>query len=568
MNACRVKAGLAEDELVLTDFMPEDDLVALYNMADLFVFPSKHEGFGLPPLEAMACGAPTLGANASSLPEVIGWNEALFDPYSPSDMANKISQALLDSDFRAKLKAHGIEQVKKFSWDASAVKAITALEGLHAQNASKPLIAYTTSTLLDSIAKIQSTPSATEKDLAHTANAIAFNTSLEAPRKLLIDVTELVRLDAKSGIQRVVRSILLALHQDTPAGYELCPIYFDGFRYLHAKSFMAMLTQQPKKVQRASFDEVAEFNQDDIYLGLDLNPGLTVKLEATYQHWLALGLQVYFVVYDILLVERPDWAPEEAATGLKEWLKVVSQVSTGLLCISESVADEVRLWLQHNPPARHQLPQIASFHLGADVENSAPSRGLPTNAAQTLKAIQNKTSFLTVGTLEPRKGHLQTLAAFELLWQQQIDVNLVIVGKKGWMVDALAERINTHAELGKRLFWLDGISDEYLGNIYKASACLVSASEGEGFGLPLIEAAKQGIPILARDLAVFREVAGNHAFYFKGLSADDLASAVKDWLSLHLRKQVPDSKLIPILTWAESAKQLVNKLPINTEKNH
>jgi hypothetical protein len=52
------------------------------------------------------------------------------------------------------------------------------------------------------------------------------------------------------------------------------------------------------------------------------------------------------------------------------------------------------------------------------------------------------------------------------------------------------------------------------------------------------------------------------------LSADDLASAVKDWLSLHLRKQVPDSKLIPILTWAESAKQLVNKLPINTEKNH
>ena len=171
--------------------------------------------------------------------------------------------------------------------------------------------------MLDSIAQIQSNPSATEKDLAHTANAIAFNTSLEAPKKLLIDVTELVRLDAKSGIQRVVRSILLALHQDTPPGYELCPIYFDGFRYLHAKSFMAMLTQQPKKVQRASFDEVAEFNQDDMYLGLDLNPGLTVKLEATYQHWRALGLQVYFVVYDILLVNRPDWAPEEAAVGLQ-----------------------------------------------------------------------------------------------------------------------------------------------------------------------------------------------------------------------------------------------------------
>ena len=564
MNACRLDAGLADDELVLTDFTPEDDLVALYNMADLFVFPSKHEGFGLPPLEAMACGAPTLGANASSLPEVIGWSEALFDPYSPSNMATKISQALLDPDFRIKLKAHGIEQVKKFSWDASAVKAIAALEGLHALNADKPVTSYPTASLLDSIAQIQSNPSATEKDLAHTANAIAFNTSLEAPKKLLVDVTELVRFDAKSGIQRVVRSILLALHQDTPSGYELCPIYFDGFRYLHAKSFMAALTQQPKKVQRASFDEVAEFNQDDVYLGLDLNPGLTVKLEQTYQHWRALGLQVYFVVYDILLVDRPDWAPEEAAVGLKNWLAAVSQVSTGLLCISESVANDLRLWLKNNPPKRHQLPHIASFHLGADVENSAPSSGMPQDALQILKAIKSKTSFLTVGTLEPRKGHLQTLAAFELLWEQQVDVNLVIVGKKGWLVEALADRISAHAELGKRLFWLDGISDEYLESIYQASACLVSASEGEGFGLPLIEAAKQGIPILARDLPVFREVAGDHAFYFKGLTTEDLTSAVKAWQQLHQRKQVPNSKLIPILTWAQSAAQLISQLPLKT----
>ena len=566
MNACRVNAGLAEDELVLTDFMPEDDLVALYNMADLFVFPSKHEGFGLPPLEAMACGAPTLGANASSLPEVIGWSEALFDPHSPNDMATKISQALLDTAFRAKLKAHGIEQVKKFSWDASAIKAIAALEDLHKQNATKPTTSYPTSSLLASIAQVKSTPSATEKDLAHTANAISFNTSLEATKKLLVDVTELVRFDAKSGIQRVVRSILLALHQDTPPGYELCPVYYDGFRYLHAKSFMAALTQQPKKVQRASFDEVAEFNQDDIYLGLDLNPGLTVKLQETYQHWRALGLQVYFVVYDILLVERPDWAPEEAATGLKAWLEAVSQVSTGLLCISESVAHEVRAWLKQNPPVRHHLPSISSFHLGADVESSAPSQGMPSEAASVLKTLKSRPSFLTVGTLEPRKGHRQALAAFELLWAQKIDVNLVFVGKKGWMVDDLAALINNHAELGKRLFWLDGISDEYLGHIYAASTCLLSASEGEGFGLPLIEAAKQHIPVLVRDLPVFREVAGSHAFYFEGLAPQDLADGVLQWLALHQNAKAPDSKAIPILTWRQSAALLKQQLPLRAEK--
>ena len=121
-----------------------------------------------------------------------------------------------------------------------------------------------------------------------------------------------------------------------------------------------------------------------------------------------------------------------------------------LLCISESVANEVRAWLTQNPPRRHHFPNISSFHLGADVENSAPSQGMPSEAASVLKTLKSRPSFLTVGTLEPRKGHRQTLAAFELLWAQQIDVNLVFVGKKGWMVDDLASLINDHAELGKR----------------------------------------------------------------------------------------------------------------------
>jgi glycosyltransferase involved in cell wall biosynthesis len=104
------------------------------------------------------------------------------------------------------------------------------------------------------------------------------------------------------------------------------------------------------------------------------------------------------------------------------------------------------------------------------------------------------------------------------------------------------------------------------GCLYKSSACLVSASEGEGFGLPLIEAAKQGIPILARDLPVFREVAGDHAFYFRGLSAKDLALAIEAWCKLDQSNQVPDSKRIPILTWAQSAKQLVNQIPLSIDE--
>jgi glycosyltransferase involved in cell wall biosynthesis len=111
--------------------------------------------------------------------------------------------------------------------------------------------------------------------------------------------------------------------------------------------------------------------------------------------------------------------------------------------------------------------------------------------------------------------------------------------------------------LNKRLFWLDGISDEYLEKTYAASSCLIAASYGEGFGLPLIEAAQHKLPIIARDIAVFREVAEEHAYYFRGLLPEELAHAVKAWLSLFDMQQHPKPEQLSWLTWKESANQLI-----------
>jgi hypothetical protein len=165
-----------------------------------------------------------------------------------------------------------------------------------------------------------------------------------------------------------------------------------------------------------------------------------------------------------------------------------------------------------------------------------------------------------VGTIEPRKGHAQTLSAFERLWENGYDINLVIVGKKGWLVDELIDRLCYHPELEEHLFWLEGISDEYLEKVYAASVCLIAASEGEGFGLPLIEAARHKLPIIARDIPAFREVAGEYAFYFKGKESTDLVEVIKGWLVLYSKKQHPYSDNMPWLTWKESAKNLVDKL--------
>lgn len=89
-------------------------------------------------------------------------------------------------------------------------------------------------------------------------------------------------------------------------------------------------------------------------------------------------------------------------------------------------------------------------------------------AQTTLDDIRRRKSFLMVGTLEPCKGHEQVLEAFEQLWRFGQDVYLVIVGKQDWLVEKIVARLRAHPELNKRLFWFEGINDEYQDKIYRS----------------------------------------------------------------------------------------------------
>jgi hypothetical protein len=100
-------------------------------------------------------------------------------------------------------------------------------------------------------------------------------------------------------------------------------------------------------------------------------------------------------------------------------------------------------------------------------------------------------------------------------------------------------------------------SDAMLDRLYAGAHVLIAASLGEGFGLPLVEAARNALPIVARDLPVFREVAGEHAYYFSGASADDLGGALKQWLELHRQARHPRSEGLPLLTWAQGTDELL-----------
>ena len=545
------KYGVHPHQLVLTGYVNDQDLISLYSLTELFVFPSTHEGFGLPVLEAMACGAAVIGSNCSSVPEVIGCNEALFDPLSVKSIAAKMLQGLEDEGLRTRLISNAVEQCAKFSWDESAKKAIAALEQRHQPIEAQPAGLALDTVLQQLVALSDQTPS--EAELFRIAKSMAFNFSGAGQRQLLLDVSSIVHSDAKSGIQRVVRSLLHEFLSVPPTGLTVRPVYYADGRYYYANAF----TSRIHPVFPETVDATIDFAQDDIYLSLDLNMHLASQLYPLHHQMSLMGVQVNYIVYDLLLHHRPDWWLAPNGDFFADWLHKISLVASNLICISAAVANEMQTWLnQHPEKCGGNKPAVTSFHLGADIDNSLPSRGLPDDAPQLLECLAQKPSFLMVSTIEPRKGHAQALAAFEALWAQGVDINLVIIGKRGWLVDELVMRLENHPEKGSRLFWLEGISDEYLEKVYSTATCLIAASEGEGFGLPLIEAAQHHLPMIIRDLPVFREIAGEHAFYFQGMTAEELADAVQAWLELHKDGKHPTSATMPWLTWEQSAEQL------------
>ena len=118
------EAGVRQ-EVRFFGFVPHETLAALYRMATVFAFPSLYEGFGLPPLEAMACGTPVVTSRISSLPEVVGDGALLVDPYNEDDIAQGIARVLDDEDLRARLVARGLERAASYSW-ARSVRQIHA----------------------------------------------------------------------------------------------------------------------------------------------------------------------------------------------------------------------------------------------------------------------------------------------------------------------------------------------------------------------------------------------------------------------------------------------------------
>ena len=476
----------------------------------------------------------------------------LPDEFIDEDLSGALERLWLNADARHAVGASGRQIIRSGHAPAACAEAYA--------NAIEAFAANAATARNGLLAAIEASDPLSERtsdgnEILDLAEAIAAALPLPMPKhQLFVDVSELAQRDARSGIQRVVKSLLKALLDDPPAGYAVEPVYAvagAGAGYRYARAFTLKFMGCPAE---ALEDAAIDIRRGDVFVGLDLQPHLVPQQAAFYQRLRHAGVRVEFVVYDLLPIALSHRFTEGAAEIHATWLRTVAQAD-GALCISAAVAGELSAWMAVNAPERLADGfKIRSFHLGADPARSTTSKGLPEDAENMLRSMSAGIAFLMVGTLEPRKGYDLTLDAFDRLWADGAGPFLVIVGAQGWMVEDVATRLKRHPQLGKRLFWLKHVSDEYLERLYAAASCLVAASEGEGFGLPLIEAAKHGLPIMAADIPVFREVAGEHALFFDRTPAA-LAAAVREWIALFEQGTHPASDAMPYLDWQQSAEQ-------------
>jgi Glycosyltransferase len=127
LNDILIKLGIIKD-VIFTGYVSDDDLPYIYNLAEVFVFPSLYEGFGLPPLEAMACQCPVIVSNIASLPEVCGNAAEYVNPYDESNIANGISHILDDNIYAQNLIQKGKEQIQLFDWKSTVQKSLKIIQ--------------------------------------------------------------------------------------------------------------------------------------------------------------------------------------------------------------------------------------------------------------------------------------------------------------------------------------------------------------------------------------------------------------------------------------------------------
>ena len=365
-------------------------------------------------------------------------------------------------------------------------------------------------------------------------------------QRLLLDVTKTFESGFATGIQRVVRELarrtdligerldrdavlvvasgggyhrldgpgVARLMTPAPAGEQSLVAQSGLIRRLKAlleANVWAYATMQRLTVARRLATltrglEPIAVRADDLVALIDYFGAGTPSVDAIVRAR-GTGATTIAIVYDIIPLLHGEMVPGTTGYPFKWAYKRLVPSVDGLIAISRSGADLVRA---ERTVQTANVP-VASFYLGQDLQ---VVEGEPRGTTIPAAAWHDGPTFVMVGTIEPRKRHAATLAAFDTVWDAGHAANLVLVGRIGWDVDAFLDEARRHPRYGTSLFLCHQVDDRELHDAIARADATIMASKAEGFGLPIVESLALGVPVIAADIPIFREVAGTAGAYF------------------------------------------------------
>lgn len=334
--------------------------------------------------------------------------------------------------------------------------------------------------------------------------------SLEKDRKFYIDTTQLLLTPYTTGIQRVAQQLISSGRRQG-----LIPIFH------HGNEIFSFEFSERKIIP-------CRLGKGD-WLLMPNASWMEDNTKSFMNFVFKQDVRIASIIYDLIPLEYPNAFPPETASRFKIWYNDTAVYSDLLICISKTVQTNATEQIKLIQPQITHRPRIEYAYLGNDFSQKIKNN--KTNFVHSF--IADKIPFfLSVGTLEPRKGYKIVLDAMEALWEQGHNARYVIVGRYGWLSRNLEHRIISHPELNKRLFWWQDVPDIDLQELYKSAKALICASVAEGFGLPIIEAAIFGLPSICSDIDVFKEVTGKTATFFEVANSNKLSKALVENLNV------------------------------------
>ncbi len=415
-------------------------------------------------------------------------------------------------------------------------------------------------TLLASLLKCL--PIAIAKKSTHKLTSKYINDSNDVKKNIYVDVSILIQHDSKTGIQRVVKEVLNQLTQTSDTSLTIIPVAATKKKKYHKVA----MELNGIKISNSAEESQIKLGNGDVFLGLDLATYILPSHWSQLLEWKLSGVSIQIVVYDLLPVLHPEWFKNISVQNFKRWLKTIAVFTDKFHCISHTVKFDLTHWFNDSYNINLNNNILNVFPLGSNFKTQSSNTLANQLDNEALAFCRRSPTVLMVGTIEPRKGHIEVLNAFKMLWHQSSEYQLIIVGSLGWKAQSIQKQLQDISATNNKLLWLHATNDNLLEDVYKSVIGVIVASEGEGFGLPIIEAAHFNKPILARDIPIFREVAQGNVTYFISTPEQRLSvNAVNDWLTTISTNQ--STKSLCITDWETSTSVLLANIKNNVRIN-